>query len=80
MLWKEFYMKNKNIKNILFYIAVIPYIILLFMCIYYAIIGYGYNLVNTAYGFIAVGNFLGDVFSKIIKYLFFNRYQYSYSL
>ena len=65
-------MKNKNIKNILFYIAVIPYIILLFMCIYYAIIGYGYNLGNTAYGFIAVGNFLGDVFSKIIKYLFFN--------
>lgn len=64
-------MKNKNIKNILFYIAVIPYIILLFMCIYYAIIGYGYNLGNTAYGFIAVGNFLRDAFSNIIN-LFFN--------
>ena len=65
-------MKNKNIKKILLYISLIPYIILIFMCICYAVIGYGYNLGNTAYGFIAVGNFLGDVFSKIIKYLFFN--------
>ena len=65
-------MKNKNIKKILLYISLIPYIILIFMCICFAVIGYGYNLGNTAYGFIAVGNFLGDVFSKIIKYLFFN--------
>ena len=41
------------------------------MCIYYAIIGYGYNLGNIAYGFIAVGNFLGDVFGNVIN-LFFN--------
>lgn len=64
-------MKNKNIKNVLFYIALLPYVILLFMCIYYAIIGYGYNLGNTAYGFVAVGQFLGDVFVNIIN-MFFN--------
>ena len=65
-------MENKNIKKILLYISLIPYIILIFMCICYAVVGYGYNLGNTAYGFIAVVNFLGDVYSKIIKYLFFN--------
>lgn len=64
-------MKNKNIKNVLFYIVLLPYVILLFMCIYYATIGYGYNLGNTAYGFVAVGQFLGDVFDNIIN-MFFN--------
>ncbi len=59
-------MKNKSIKNIVFYIALIPYAILAFMCIYYAIVGYGYNLGKTAYGFLAVGNFLPDVFSDIL--------------
>ena len=52
---------KKHIKNILLGIALLPYIIIMIMCIYYAIIGYGYNLGNTAYGFIAIGNFLGDV-------------------
>lgn len=64
-------MKNKNIKNVLFYIALLPYVILLFMCIYYATIGYGYNLGNMAYGFVAVGQFLGDVYVNIIN-MFFN--------
>lgn len=63
-------MKNKNIKNIIFYITLVPYIVLLFVCIYYAIIGYDYNLGNTAYGFIAIGNFLVDISSNIID--FFN--------
>ena len=52
---------KKYIKNILLCIALLPYLIIIFMCIYYAITGYGYNLGNTAYGFIAIGNFLGDV-------------------
>ncbi len=59
-------MKNKTIKNIIFYIALIPYAVLAFMCIYYAIVGYGYNLGKNAYGFVAVGNFLPDVFSNIL--------------
>lgn len=66
-------MKNRNIKNILFCISLIPYICLLFMCIYYSIKGYGQNLGCTAYGIVAVGNFLGDVCNKIIN-LFFNPF------
>ena len=58
---------KKHIKNILLGIALLPYIIIMIMCIYYAIIGYGYNLGNTAYGFIAIGNFLGDVFGIILN-------------
>lgn len=64
-------MKNKNIKDILFYITLVPYMVLVFMTIYYAISGYGYNLGNTAYGVLAVGNFLRDVFSNVIG-LFLN--------
>ena len=41
------------------------------MCIFYAIIGYGYNLGNTAYGFVAIAEFLEDVFANIIN-MFFN--------
>ena len=52
---------KKYIKNILLCVALLPYLIIIFMCMYYAITGYGYNLGNTAYGFIAIGNFLGDV-------------------
>lgn len=59
-------MKNKTIKDILFYIALIPYAVLVFLCIYYAIVGYGYKLGKTAYGFEAIGNFLPDVFSDIL--------------
>lgn len=64
-------MKNKSIKNILFYIALLPYMILLFICVFYAIIGYGYYLGNTAYGFVAIGNFLGDFFGNVTE-LYFN--------
>ena len=65
-------MKNKNIKNVLFYIALLPYVILLFMCIYYAIIGFDYGLGELAYGFLAVGIFLSYVYSNIIFIMFFN--------
>ena len=58
---------NKYIKDILVGIALLPYIVIIIMCIYYAITGYGYNLGNTAYGFIAIGNFLGDVFVIILN-------------
>jgi len=58
-------MKNKTIKDNIFYITLIPYAVLAFMCIYYAIAGYGYNLGKTAYGFLAIGNFLPEVFSDI---------------
>lgn len=64
-------MKNKNIKNILFYIALIPYVILIFICIYYAIIGYGYDLGNKYYGFVAVGQLLADFLANIIN-MYFN--------
>ena len=37
-----------------------------FTCIYYAIVGYGYNLGKTAYGFLAIGNFLPELFSDIL--------------
>ena len=63
-------MKNKTkkeIKNILFEIAVLPYIIIIIICIYYAIIGYGYNLGNTAYGFAAIGNYLGSISDVMIE-------------
>lgn len=59
-------MKNKNIKKALFYITLIPYIILLFMCVYCAIIGYGWDLGKKAYGVIAIGNFLSYVYSDLI--------------
>lgn len=66
-------MKNKNIKKTLFYIALLPYVIVLFMCIYHAIFGYnyGYNLEYTAYGIKAVSEFLIDVLVNITQ-LFFN--------
>lgn len=59
-------MKSKGIKNALFCIAMIPYAVLVIMCIYYAIVGYGYNLGKTAYGIVAIGNFLPDIFSDIL--------------
>lgn len=60
-------MKNKTIKDIIFYIALIPYAVLVFMCIYYAIAGYGYNLGKAAYGLVAIGKFLPEVFSDILN-------------
>lgn len=64
-------MKNKNIKKILFYISLLPYAILFFMCIYYAIIGYDSKYIeNTYYGFDSVGIFLGDVYDNIINLCF----------
>ena len=59
-------MKSKGIKNAIFCIAMIPYAVLVIMCIYYAIVGYGYNLGKTAYGIVAIGNFLPDIFSDIL--------------
>jgi len=63
-------MKNKGIKNAIFCIAMIPYAVLVIMCIYYAIAGYGYNLGKTAYGIVAIGNFLPDIFSDILDKCF----------
>ncbi len=57
---------KKKVKNILFGIALLPYIIIIIKCVYYAITGYGYTLGNTAYGYVAIGKYLGDVFNDVI--------------
>ncbi len=66
-------MKNK-VENVLLCIFLIPYIIILFMCIYYGITGYGYCLDgNTAYGFIAIQNYFGqEVFIHLISLFLWN--------
>ena len=57
---------KKKVKNILVGIALLPYIIIIIKCVYYAITGYGYILGNTAYGYVAIGEYLGDVFNDVI--------------
>ena len=53
-------MKN-NMKKIIFYISLIPYIILIFMCVYHAIFGYEYTHIESmVYGFEAIGEVLLD--------------------
>ena len=66
-------MKNK-VENVLLCIFLIPYIIILIMCIYYGITGYGYCLDgNTAYGFIAIQNyFKQEVFIHLISLFLWN--------
>lgn len=58
---------KKNIKNILLDIALLPYIIIMIMCIYYAIIGYVYGsaLGATVYGIEAMKCFIGDIYKAI---------------
>ena len=54
-------------KNIIFYISLLPYIILMFMCIYHAILGYEYtHLEKTVYGFEAVRDVLFDGWNFVI--------------
>ena len=60
--------KTKKIyKNILLGIALLPYIIIMNMCIYYAITGYVYGsaLGATAYGIEAMKCFIGDIYKAI---------------
>ena len=63
------YMKN-NMKKIIFYISLIPYIILMFMCIYYAIFGYEYYTITKQhridFGLEAVGDTLSDALFFLI--------------
>ena len=63
--------KSKNyIKNILLGIALLPYIIIMIMCIYYAITGYSVEFYEkTYYGLSALGEFLSDVWWEIIDSL-----------
>lgn len=65
-------MKNKKIKNILFYITLLPYVFVVFMCIYYSIAGYKYGLKleYTGYGLKAVSKFITDVYVGIMELLF----------
>ena len=58
---------NKYIKNILLGIALLPYIIIMNMCIYYAITGYVYGsaLGAIAYGIEAMKCFIGDIYKAI---------------
>ena len=63
--------KSKNyIKNILLGIALLPYIIIMIMCIYYAITGYSVEFYEKMYyGLSALGEFLSDVWWEIIDSL-----------
>ena len=55
-------MKKENIKKLILYISLIPYIYVLLMCIYHAIFGYDYGLIDIApnYGFDAVGDVINE--------------------
>ena len=55
-------MKKENIKKLILYISLIPYIYVLLMCIYHAIFGYDYALIGIApnYGFDAVGDVINE--------------------
>ena len=59
---------KKHIKNVLLGIALLPYIIIMIMCIYYAITGYSIEFygIKTYYGLYAIGEFLSDVLGEII--------------
>ena len=70
-------MRKENIKKLILYVSLIPYIYVLLMCIYHAIFGYDYGLIGIApnYGFSAVGDVINvywfEVFTDFDYKLFF---------
>lgn len=63
-------MENENkkyVKHILLGITGLPYIIIIIMCIYYAITGYVYGSIGaaTAYGTDAISCFIGNLYLEI---------------
>lgn len=58
-------MKQKvNKYEVVFLISLIPYILLVFKLLGVAIFGYGYNLGDTAYGIVAIGEWFNYFFSE----------------
>lgn len=59
-------MKNKSLKDIFFYLALIPYVLFVIMCIYYAIAGYDDFILGNVYGIAAVRVFILDIFGNVL--------------
>ena len=51
---------KKDKKKIILYVTFIPYIYIVFSCIYYAIFGLDFYAHRKVYGIEAIGDFLGD--------------------
>ena len=65
-------MEKISIKKILFYLTLIPYAAFVVICIFCAIIGYGYSLGKTAYGIVAIGNFATEAFANLVSMFIYN--------
>lgn len=59
-------MKNKSLKDILFYITLIPYVAFVIMCIYYAVAGYDDFIRGSVYGIDAAWGFMVEIFANVM--------------